>query len=326
VQYGTAINNLTLQTSNTDWGQNHKVSLSNLQANTTYYYQVGIFPVKQFQTAPHGIFNYSVDIWADPRTNEGGIDDPNTLNDQPNLPLMMANDSKTFGTPIAFALFCGDEVDEAPDLSSWRLWLYDITTMDFASNRSIEIAPGNHERHQDAPGTNFRNFWPYQQDNQSAFYYSFDYGNVHYTMLDPLNPLYDGNGGDWWAMTTQEQNWLANDLQTHQNETFRVVCVHPSAYDNGLPTSNDGFDGDIYDKLAPLAAEYHVNVVFSGHIHHYEVDDKNGTLWMTIGIGGNTNRNLTNSGYVRMDVSATQLNLFSRYTNGTWFDYNQILA
>src|SRR5271157_4437024 len=83
VHYGTALDALTLQANNTEWGQNHKVAVTDLQPDTTYYYQVGVFPLKQFQTAPQGTFNYTVDVWADPRTNEGGIDDPNIMNDQP---------------------------------------------------------------------------------------------------------------------------------------------------------------------------------------------------------------------------------------------------
>ena len=306
------------------WGQNHNVSISNLQVNTTYYYQVGVFPTKQFTTAPEGTFNYTVDIWADPRTNDGGINDPEIVNDQPNLPLHMMTDAINSGTKLAFDLFCGDEVDFGVDYASWHLWLNDISTLDFASNRTVEVAIGNHEYHEDPTGRNFHNFWPYAEDAEHAFYYSFNYGNVHYDMIDPLNPLYNGTENNWWEMTPTEQTWLENDLAANQNATFRIICVHPTAYDEGLPTTGDDFDGDIYQVLTPIALQYHVNVVFSGHIHDYEVDNFNGTLWMRLGIGGNTDWGMNDSGYVQMAVSANQLMLRSIYTNGQQFDTNVV--
>ena len=112
-------------------------------------------------------------------------------------------------------------------------------------------------------------------------------------------------------MAPTEQNWLENDLAANQNATFRIICVHPTAYDEGLPTTGDDFDGNIYQVLTPIALQYHVNVVFSGHIHDYEVDNFNGTLWMRLGIGGNTDWGMNNSGYVQMAVSANQLILRS---------------
>jgi hypothetical protein len=206
--------------------------------------------------------------------------------------------------------------------------LSDISSNDFASNHSNEIAVGNHERHEDPTGRNMANYYPYTQDAQNAFYYSFTYGNTHFVMLDPLNPLYGTTSDSWWAMTPTEELWLKSDLQAHINDTFRVICVHPSAYEDGQPSYliDGGFDGDIFNKLVPITAEYNVSVVFSGHNHIYEVDQPNNTLFMTIGFGGNTMHDLNNSGYVQVSVNATSMLIQSRYTNGTWFDSHIISA
>lgn len=333
VMYGTEPNNLSFHATSSDFGLIHRVPLSHLQPNTTYYYQVWVFPIKQFTTAPKGNFTYTFCAWSDPRTNDGGFNDPEILNDQPNLPLIMSQQLAANGTNMAFSICCGDIVDFGVDYASWRLWLDDISSNDFACNHSNAITVGNHERHEDPTGRNMAAYYPYTQDAQNAFYYSFTYGNTHFVMLDPLNPLYNGTANNWWAMTPTEESWLKADLQAHMNDTFRVICVHPSAFyehqPSDQPTTNPidgGLDGNIYNTLVPITQEYNVSVVFSGHMHHYEVDHVNSTLFMDIGIGGNTDFGMSNSGYVQVTVNATAMLIKSRYTNGMWFDSHLISA
>ncbi len=126
-------------------------------------------------------------------------------------------------------------------------------------------------------------------------------------------------------MSVAQQEWLAADLASSTAD-FKVVGVHPTAYAYHQPTTWDDFNGYISTTLAPIVEAYGVDVVFCGHYHMYEVNQPSNALWMTIGIGGNKNFGLQNSGFVQVDVNATHMLLQSRYTNGTMFDTHAISA
>ncbi len=324
VRYGTSRTDLTLVATSADWGQYHHVPITGLQPNLTYYYQAGDFTVKEFRTPPVGVHNFTFCVFSDPRGNEGGTQRATTLINQPNLPKIIMEDLFTSGTPLAFSIITGDIVSRGVNYDSWQLWLQDITTYDFASNYSHVVAPGNHERHDDPTGRNFRHYYPYSQ-SQGAFNFSFDYGQVHVAIVDPLNQLFGQEGQGWWNMSVEQQAWLAADLASSTAD-FKVVGVHPTAYAFHQPTTWDGFNGYISTTLAPIVEANGVDVVFCGHYHMYETNQITNALWMTIGIGGNNAYGLGDSGYVQVDVNATQMLIRSRYTNGTWFDSHVIAA
>ncbi len=324
VRYGTSRADLNLVAAASDWGQHHHVPLLGLRPNTTYYYQVDGFPVKEFITAPVGTHNFTFCVFSDSRGNEGGTQKASTLNNQPNMPKIIMQDLAVSGSKLAFSLITGDIVSRGVDYDSWQLWMQDICTNDFASNQSHVVAPGNHERHDDPTGRNFKNYYPYPQF-QRAFNFSFDYGQVHVVVVDPINPLYGQEGQPWWQMSPQQQAWLAKDLASSTAD-FKVIGVHPTAYAFQQPTTWDDFNGYVSTTLAPIVEANGVDVVFCGHYHMYETNQPSNALWMTIGIGGNDAYGLENSGYVQVDVNATHLLLRSRYTNGTWFDSHVIGA
>lgn len=97
-------------------------------------------------------------------------------------------------------------------------------------------------------------------------YYSFDYGNVHFTVLYAL--VTDSRilpGSD-------QYNWLESDLQQADNNPnidWKFVCVHSPPYSTAIRStggSNPGLRADV----CPLFDAYNVDIVFTAHEHNFE--------------------------------------------------------
>ncbi len=129
--------------------------------------------------------------------------------------------------------------------------------------KSIWFAPtmGNHDVSYNN-GKSFTDVFvnPPNGTSQNELYYSFDYGEAHFVILD-----------NYFSMNTvgsTQYNWLANDLAA-SNQFWKFVFFHVPAYaSNSLQQPHD--DANTVQNLVPLFEQYHVNVVFSGHWHNYE--------------------------------------------------------
>ena len=130
---------------------------------------------------------------------------------------------------------------------------------------------GNHE----SPGTNFRKYWPYSYDDidqsEGAFYYSYDYGPVHFTFVQ----LKD----QWAEISTNQMDWIKADLSS--NKKWKVVIFHAPGYSN-----SEDYNDDVRDYLQPLCEQYGVQLVIAGHFHYYAHWLVNGVHHLTLGGGG----------------------------------------
>lgn len=146
------------------------------------------------------------------------------------------------------------------------------------------VAIGNHERNADW-------YYKYVSYPQPENYYSFDYGNAHFTIIDSNKNLTPDN---------KQYKWLKNDLSKSKARWKFVFHHHP-------PYSSDEDDyGDTYRgksklgdlkvrQLVPLYEKYGVDIVWYGHIHDYErtwpiragkIDQEKGVIYIQTGGGG----------------------------------------
>ncbi len=91
-------------------------------------------------------------------------------------------------------------------------------------------------------------------------YYSFDYGNAHFVILN-----------NYFSMSTvgsAQYNWLQNDLAA-SSQFWKFVVFHQPAYASDSSQSPRD-DANIVKNLVPLFEQYNVDIVFSGHWHDYE--------------------------------------------------------
>lgn len=159
-----------------------------------------------------------------------------------------------------FILNAGDMCDNGKNFGQWGMALN--TYQDLTINTSVFFTSGNHENNTGAMARYF-NYTEKKDGNVQAIsgeYYSFDYANAHFTVLDTNDATSDGLGAEQLA-------WLKNDL-ANTNAKWKFVLMHKSLYSAG----SHAFDGEVIamrTQLTKLFAENGVNVVFGGHDHTY---------------------------------------------------------
>lgn len=310
VHYGTDSNNLD-QTATGDQDKNwHSVAISSLTPDTKYYYRVSgraDQPVKSFTTAPSTDQSFTFLAYADPRQNSG----PLGMLFQPNVPRRMNEDMKTQGLTPAFTLAIGDVVSEATTESMWMSWLDDISAnSDLATTAAMQIATGNHERHQDCAGEIWEERMPYT--GTPHFNYSYDYCNTHVLVLDPWNYT-----ACWWEGIDADQlAWAESDLQAAQTQDHIIMALHPP------PVNSTGDAGEGMQGIVDLCADYNVDLCLYGHAHNFRYQQVGNTHYCLIGVGGNNGENAQPPGYMQVDVTSTDMTVGMHWLNGT----NQPLA
>lgn len=324
VNYGVSHDNLNLTAHSSENGLFHKVPIKGLESNTTYYYKIdrsSLNEVKEFTTAPLGTHDFSFAVWSDPSTNDGY---ESAIN-QANLPYYMAKDLSVQDKNFAFSICAGDITARGVDWRTWKLWLDNIVTDDFASNRSHVVSYGNHERHDDTGGINIPKYYPvYYSENQTFkdSSTSFIYGNVHFIQLD----RWDYNAPWWDGVSDDYAEWLDEEIAEYPTAKFRILTMHPN------PVYIDEHSGN-NTAIMEVAISSGIDVIFCGHWHDYDTNYFNGSsvgiisgekeisdgIVMMIGIGGNS-EDANYGGYCQVDVTENSLTLRPRWIDGSWFD------
>ncbi|MFH2202477.1 MAG: metallophosphoesterase [Elusimicrobiota bacterium] len=96
-------------------------------------------------------------------------------------------------------------------------------------------------------------------------YYSFDAGGAHFISLDDNREGYGVKAAASLAPGSEQRQWLERDLAAAQAR-WKIVFLHVPLY-TSRPHGNHG---RLRDELEPLLVQHGVDVVFSGHNHHYE--------------------------------------------------------
>ncbi|MBX7247160.1 MAG: metallophosphoesterase [Candidatus Sumerlaeaceae bacterium] len=88
--------------------------------------------------------------------------------------------------------------------------------------------------------------------------YSFDYGTVHWTVLDS-NPYVD-----WSDRKLRE--WVDKDLESAKSAKWRIVAFHHPPFQSSKAHQKDQW----MRLLADIFEKHKVSVVLAGHVHNYQ--------------------------------------------------------
>lgn len=125
--------------------------------------------------------------------------------------------------------------------------------------------PGNHEYKTNVAGPYINVYYLPEQawrDNEHEYYYSFDYGDVHFVSLD---------SNDTRGLTTLGDadddmlDWLEHDLTTN-TRPWVILFMHHPVYSSG----QHGNTTWLQNAVLPILEVYDVDLVLVGHDHHYE--------------------------------------------------------
>jgi len=151
------------------------------------------------------------------------------------------------------------------------------------------IGAGNHERFFNWTAYNSRYHMPGDQQKDRGgnnnYWYSFDYGLVHFTMMSTEHE---------YLPNTPQYKWLENDLkQANANRAktpFLILTGHRPMYCSDDGEYNQHKPGAIFQTIIePLMVKYAVDLYLCGHMHCYEriYPVINGTV-ISHGSGGKT--------------------------------------
>ncbi|MCQ2602770.1 MAG: metallophosphoesterase, partial [Clostridia bacterium] len=270
----------------------HIVTISGLEANTTYEYNVfgeyyatdGTLKASYSLAGSQGVDHFTFKTAADKSTRTFDI---LAIADMQGMIQSMYDESANDIAKITdkfgydFVLNAGDMTDNGKNYYHWQYALN--TNVNFFANTSAFNAAGNHEANTYA----ISNFYNYTQPDSVEFnaigkaeqdYYSFDYGCAHITVLDTNDASKDGLGAT-------QLEWLKQDLETNKDAEVKFVLMHKSLYSTGSHT----MDNDVVAmraQLVPLFKQYAIDIVFGGHDHVYCEAEVDGTLYVTLGTIG----------------------------------------
>ena len=117
----------------------------------------------------------------------------------------------------------------------------------------------------------------YESRTRTKRYYSFDYKNNHFIILDNTMTYFSSPQ----PVDDEQLDWLRKDLEKNRQTANTFVFYH-------LPRYLDAYITGEPDPLAEICREYGVDVIFTGHWHTYvylnEVQD--GIEYITVGSSG----------------------------------------
>jgi hypothetical protein len=237
-----------------------RVAYTGLQPGTTYYYDVNGLDEGRgsFKTAPREPADFQFVVYGDTRTRH-------------DMHRRVIAAVLKHGIPD-FVLHTGDLVADGADSAQWPVF-FDIER-ELLRHTAFYPSLGNHER-------NNRQYYDFF--NVSTPYYSFDWGQAHFIVLNSdIGNAATSNAAreSFW---TEQVRWLEEDLAKSQKADFRFVVAHHPPI---TAVSRRQGDNREMAALVPLFEKEHLTAGFFGHDHNYQHYLKNGVHYVTTGGGG----------------------------------------
>ncbi len=277
----------------------HEGTIIDLTPDTKYEYRIGYSTDRRSDWYPletAGAGEYEVLIYPDSQSGDySGWEQlvKNSADRNPNAALYIS---------------MGDLVDNGEQAYQWRTWLDSIKPL----SARIPLAPtlGNHEMYtldwKMREPRAYLNYFDVPSNGNTTFdrhYYSYDYGDVHYVVLDTQlyesthEDNHDVHHPDLYDVQVQ---WLRQDLASNTKK-WTVVLMHrdPFQYAFNRPGASRaaGFDEEGV-LFMPIFDEFNVDLVLSAHLHSYRNRghvrnfdrDSSGPLYILTGIAGDARR------------------------------------
>ena len=277
----------------------HEATLTGLTPNTKYEYRVGYGTDRRsdwYRLETAGASVYDVLIYPDSQSGDYSQWEE------------IVKSSALRNPRTALYISMGDLVDNGEHAYQWRTWLNSIKPL--SANVPLATTLGNHEMYtldwKMREPYAYLNYFAVPPNGNETFnrrYYSYDFGDVHYVVLDTM--LYESNHEDNHDthhpdLYDVQVQWLRQDL-TANTKKWTVVLMHRDpfqyAFDRSGVNRAVGFD-DEGVLFMPIFDEFNVDLVLSAHLHSYRNRghvrnfdrDASGPLYILTGIAGDARR------------------------------------
>lgn len=272
VKYSTDFNNISTTVQDPTKKYNHELLISGLQPGTRYYYEVyneadTLAPAdssQYFQTNPIPGLAVPTTIWA--------LGDCGTANNNQRA-VRDAYYNYIGNNHTDVLLFLGDNAYQDGTDREYQDAIFENMYETMLSKTVAWSTIGNHDAHSASPsnqsGPYFNIFsFPTQGEaggvpSGTEAYYSFDYGNIHFIVLNSESLTGLGTGGSMYS-------WCQNDIQ-NTNADWIIGLWHHPPYTKG--SHNSDFEPQLFqmrNNFLPMLEANGVDLVLCGHSHSYE--------------------------------------------------------
>jgi len=278
VSYGTTAGSLTQSVTNNTLTTDHIVQLSNLAADTKYFYSVGSTSAtlqgdvnNYFKTAPVLGSTQKVRILA---MGDMGNNSTNQVN--------VRNAYLTYnGTNLTdIFMLMGDNAYNSGLDNEYQTNFFNIYKDNILKNHVLWPSPGNHDYANSSARQADHNIPYYDVFSLPAngqaggvasgteAYYSYNYGNIHFVSLDSYG--WETGNTRLYDTTGPQATWLKQDLAIN-TQRWTVVYFHHTPYTKGSHNSDTETElVKMRENVVPILERYKVDLVLCGHSHSYE--------------------------------------------------------
>lgn len=246
----------------------HRLTITNLKADTTYAYKVGdaergVWSAKgTFHTAaPEADFDFV--ILADSQ----GVDERDYGLSAQTLRMAMQT------VPEAdFLIHLGDFVQSYgsegsfENFAEWQSFFAAAQTE--LMNTTILPVAGNHDQTWEVFSSHFAldKLTPVGADTDTGAYYAVNYGNTCFLVLNTNEGYQNGNG----KISGQQVEWLKDTaaLADQQGAVWKILLMHRGVYSFGRHMDSEDIIA-LRAQLAPLISDLGIDLALQGHDHVY---------------------------------------------------------
>ena len=236
-----------------------KTAFLGLKPGTIYYYQV--FPGEagkgSFKTPSDGEGRFQFVVYGDTRTRH-------------DVHRTVINGILKYASPD-FILHTGDLVADGNDPALWPIFF--DAERELLRKAAFFPSLGNHEQ----------NALSYFDFLNAKAYYSFNWGNAHFMVIDSdiENAAATKTLRD--AFWQEQTRWLEDDLREAQKADFRFLFAHHPPI---TAVKRRQGDNPHMTALEPMFEKYRLTAGFFGHDHNYQHYVQNGVHYFVTGGGG----------------------------------------
>ncbi len=268
VGYGNVPGNFSGVASNGAVVTEHIVTVTNLQPDTKYFYEIGASS-GWFPAATNDFFVTSPPIGAMKPTRIWVLGDSGTASAEA-AAVRDAYTAYTGARHTDLWLMLGDNAYNSGLDTEYQAAVFNMYPT-FLQNSVLWPTLGNHDSGSTSPSGVFPYFdiFTLPQNGEAGgvasgteHYYSFDYANIHLICLDSQSSDRSSNG----VMC----NWLRSDLAASLQDWVIAYWHHPPYSKGSHDSDTDSHMIEMRENVLPILESFGVDLVLSGHSHSYE--------------------------------------------------------
>lgn len=239
----------------------NKVTVSDLEENTTYYYKCESegFESQVYSFKTDGSSDFSAMYVTDVHITQIDDANENSLSDTSYRFNETFEDALSKNDDISLVLSAGDQATEGLE-GEYKA----MTASDLFKSVSIATAMGNHDR----KGVAYKSFKNLPNEDTEASIRSYNGTDYWFVKGDALFLVMDSNSGNGAA----HADFVKRAVEANPDVKWKVMMCHHDLYSGRIPHRES--ENKLLRMIwGPIADEFGIDLVLLGHSHYYTVTD-----------------------------------------------------